>query len=131
MEKCGNGCYVFDNNSWRCIGGSLRGLPPGDLICKWPLSSWLVLILSKVWWLLWLGVQWKVTLTLDWSPEASRVNALAAWSISISHRNLFHSSQVNTNRSIGRRKEGGDKKALTLRVKNGDRIKTNENVQQH
>lgn len=63
------------------------------------------------------------------SGGISRVNALATRAILIGHHRLFHSSGDDYNRSIGRRKEGGDEtKALTLRVKNRDTINTNENI---
>lgn len=62
------------------------------------------------------------------SECVTRINAVATRAISIGHHRLFHSPWVGCKRSMaGGRNE--ETKALTLRVKNGDRINTNENVQ--
>lgn len=65
----------------------------------------------------------------EFVPEGiTRVNALATWAISIGHHRLFHSPWVGCNRSMAGGRNG-ETKALTLRVKDGERTNTNENIQ--
>ena len=98
------------------------------LICQLTVSSWTSPRLVKGAVLLRLGIQWKVTLTLHGSQEASVVLTHGLPAASPSVTIVYSTPRGWTSKEAlagGRNQEA---KTLTLRVNIEARINTNENV---
>lgn len=97
-------------------------------LCQLPISSWTSPHLVKGAVLLRLGIQWKVTLTLDGSQEASVVLTHGLPGASPSVTIVYSTHHGWTSKEALAEGRNQEEKTLTLRVNIEAKINTNENV---